>query len=58
MGAPKTPVFCAHRALGMLRQACSPALRHAISAELDKDWVKMPIDEIEKKLHQARMIFK
>jgi protein required for attachment to host cells len=38
------------RALGMLRSAYSPALRHAISMEIDKDWVGLPIHEIEKKL--------
>ena len=46
----------APRALGMLRQAYSPALKQAIVAEIDKDWVKMPIKEIEKKLHRARTI--
>jgi len=35
------------RALGMLRPAYSPALRHAISAEIDKDWVALPIHEVE-----------
>jgi protein required for attachment to host cells len=43
-------VVAAPRALGMLRQAYSPAVRHAIQAEIDKDWVKMPIDQIEKQL--------
>ncbi len=38
------------RALGMLRPAYSPALRHAISAEIDKDWVALPIHEIEERL--------
>ena len=38
------------RALGMLRLAYSPALRRAISVEIDKDWVGLPIHEIEKKL--------
>jgi protein required for attachment to host cells len=38
------------RALGMLRPVCSPALRHAISLEIDKDWVGLPIHEIEEKL--------
>jgi protein required for attachment to host cells len=46
-------VIAAPRALGMLRQAYSPVLRHAISAELDKDWVKMPIHEIEKQLQRV-----
>lgn len=38
------------RALGMLRQAYSPALRQALRAEIDKDYVKMPVHEIEKHL--------
>jgi protein required for attachment to host cells len=38
------------RALGMLRPAYSPALRRAISVEIDKDWVGLPINEIERKL--------
>ena len=38
------------RALGMLRPAYSPALRHAISAEIDKDWVALPIHEVEERL--------
>jgi len=36
------------RALGMMRPAYSPMLRHALIGELDKDFVKMPIHEIEK----------
>jgi len=35
------------RALGMIRQAYSPHLREAIRAELEKDYVKLPISEIE-----------
>ncbi|HEX2216912.1 MAG TPA: host attachment protein [Xanthobacteraceae bacterium] len=38
------------RALGMIREAYSPALQHAIRAELDKDYVNMPVHEIEKRL--------
>jgi protein required for attachment to host cells len=38
------------RALGMLRGGYSPALKKAITAELNHDWVKLPIDEIEKRL--------
>jgi protein required for attachment to host cells len=52
---PKTvTVVAAPRALGMLRQSYSPALCRAISDELGKDWVKMPIGKIEKKLNQAK----
>jgi protein required for attachment to host cells len=38
------------RALGVLRQAYSTGLRAALKAEIDKDLVKMPVHEIEKKL--------
>ena len=35
------------RALGMIRQAYSPHLREAIRVELEKDYVKLPVFEIE-----------
>ncbi len=38
------------RALGIIRQACSPALRGVVRAEIDKDYVKLPVHEIEKHL--------
>ena len=38
------------RALGVLRQAYSDGLRGAVRAEIDKDYVKMPVHEIEKHL--------
>ena len=38
------------RALGTLRQAYSAHLREAVRQELDKDFVKMPVHEIEKHL--------
>lgn len=38
------------RALGVLRQAYSNGLRGAVRAEIDKDYVKMPVHEIEKAL--------
>ena len=38
------------RALGVLRQAYTRGLREAIKAEIDKDYVRMPVYEIEKKL--------
>lgn len=38
------------RALGVLRQAYSPHLRQALRAEVDKDFVRMPVHEIEKHL--------
>jgi protein required for attachment to host cells len=38
------------RALGMLRPAYTHALKSAVRAELDKDFVKLPVHEIEKHL--------
>jgi protein required for attachment to host cells len=41
-------VIAAPRALGMIRPAYTPAVRRAVKAEIGKDYVKMPIYEIEK----------
>jgi protein required for attachment to host cells len=41
------------RALGMLRPAYTHALRAAVRTELDKDFVKLPIYQIEKHLTGA-----
>jgi protein required for attachment to host cells len=41
------------KALGMLREAYSPALRAAIRCEIDKDYVRMPLHEIERHLAQV-----
>ena len=38
------------RAIGALRKAMSSHVRGAIRAEVEKDYVKMPIDQIEKHL--------
>ena len=38
------------RALGVMRQHYGHALKSAVRAELDKDFVKMPVHEIEKHL--------
>jgi protein required for attachment to host cells len=38
------------RALGVLRPAYSPAVKKAVRAELDKDFVKLPVHQIEKHL--------
>jgi protein required for attachment to host cells len=38
------------RALGVLRHAYSHNLRNALRAEIDKDFVKMPVDQIERHL--------
>jgi protein required for attachment to host cells len=38
------------RALGVLRQALSEMVRAAVRVEIDKDYVKMPVHEIEKHL--------
>jgi len=47
-------VVAAPWALGLLRQSYSPALRRHILGEFGKDWMKEPIDRIERKLHQAK----
>jgi protein required for attachment to host cells len=41
------------RALGVIRPAYSQALRAAVRAEVDKDFVKLPVYEIEKHLTGA-----
>ena len=38
------------RALGMIRQAYSQRLRDVLRAEINKDLIKLPVDEIEKHL--------
>jgi len=38
------------RALGVIREAYPHALRNAVRTEVDKDYVKMPVDQIEKHL--------
>ena len=38
------------RALGVLRQAYSHNLRAAVQDEIDKDFVRLPVHEIEKHL--------
>ena len=56
LGAGKTRsmiVVAPPRALGMLRPVYSNALKGAVRAELDKDYVKMPVHEIEKHLTGA-----
>jgi len=53
VGAGKTKsvvLIAPPRALGVLRPAYSHALKGAIRAEVDKDLVKMPVHEIEKRL--------
>ena len=40
------------RAIGVLRRAYSSHVRQAIRAEVEKDYVKMPIDEITRHLIQ------
>lgn len=50
-GAAKALIVVAPpRALGVLRDAYSPHLREALQGELDKDFVKLPLHEIEKHL--------
>lgn len=38
------------RALGMIREHYTPAIKQALQNEIDKDLVKMPADQIEKHL--------
>jgi protein required for attachment to host cells len=38
------------RALGMIREHYTPAIKGALRREVDKDLVKMPLDQIEKNL--------
>jgi protein required for attachment to host cells len=47
-------LVAAPRALGTLRKAYSPTLRQAISEEVGKDWVKLPIAQIEQHLRLTR----
>jgi protein required for attachment to host cells len=50
-GEAKSVVLIAPpRALGVIRQVATPNLRKAVRAEIDKDFVKMPVHEIEKHL--------
>jgi protein required for attachment to host cells len=41
------------KALGMMRQAYTNHVRQALSGEIDKDFVRMPVHEIEKHLTAA-----
>jgi protein required for attachment to host cells len=51
MGEAKSMIVVAPpRALGMLRQSLSAGVRSTVRAEIDKDYVKMPVYEIEKHL--------
>lgn len=50
-GEVKSIILCAPpRAIGTLRKAMSDHVRDAITAEVEKDYVKMPLDQIEKHL--------
>lgn len=44
------------RALGVIRNAYTPALRAAVRAEIDKDLVRMPVHQIEKHLVEKDLI--
>ena len=41
------------RVLGVLRAACSAALKNVVRAEIDKDLVGVPVHEIERRLTAA-----
>ncbi len=45
-------LIAAPRALGVLRRSLSQAVQNAVTAEIDKDYVRMPVHEIEKRLAQ------
>lgn len=52
-GATKELVIVAPpRALGMIREHYTPAIKAALQKEIDKDLVKIPVDQIEKHLVQ------
>jgi protein required for attachment to host cells len=48
-------MIAAPRALGMIREIYSPAVRKAIRAELGKDLVKVPVHEIDKQLFSSKL---
>ncbi len=47
-------LIAAPRALGVLRRSLSQAVQNAVTAEIDKDYVRMPVHEIEKRLAQSQ----
>lgn len=47
---PSLVVVAPPRAIGMLRRAFTTHVQQAIRAEVEKDYVKMPLDEIERHL--------
>ena len=47
-------LIAAPRALGVLRRSLSQAVQKAVTAEIDKDYVRMPVHEIEKRLAQPQ----
>lgn len=50
-GATKNLIIVAPpRALGVMRENYTPAIKNALREEIDKDLVKLPVDEIEKHL--------
>ena len=49
---PSLIVVAPPRAIGMLRRQFTSHVRHAIRAEVEKDYVKMPVDEITRHLMQ------
>jgi protein required for attachment to host cells len=49
-GTRRIVIVAPPRALGVLRQSYSAPLRSAIRAEVPHDLVKLPVDEIEKRL--------
>ena len=48
--AKSLTVVAPPRALGYIRKAYSSHVRDALHAEIDKDFVKLPVDQIERRL--------
>ena len=51
----KLVVVCDGRTAMILENLGDTMARRAVSDELGKDWVKMPIRQIETNLHQAKL---
>jgi len=47
---PSLVVVAPPRAIGVLRREYTAHVRHAVRAEVEKDYVKMPVDEIARHL--------
>jgi protein required for attachment to host cells len=50
--AAKLNIVASPRALGVIRKLYSPAVRDVLKSELGKDYVRLPLAEIEKRLFE------